>query len=73
MSDGGLTPEEQAVMNKINDVYNGILDLGLNCNEAEFAGAIHTLQGFVKQRALHRIYGNYWNDWFGDDGEETIS
>lgn len=62
----GLDDNEHDVMMKINAVYNGMLGLGLNCNEAEFCAAIHTLQGFVKQRVLHRTFGDYWNNWFDE-------
>lgn len=67
MSDAALhaTSEEQAILDHILAAHNGLLDLGLNCNQTELAAATHTLQMFVMVRILSRLDSDYWSDWYG--------
>ena len=62
-----LNEEEQAIMDHILSAMRGIQNMGLRCNEAELAIAVHGLQQFVIQHMLQRIAPGKWGEWFTEE------
>ena len=58
-----LDPEEEAAMELLGDFLQTVKGWGLRANYAELAAAVHVLQGFVIQRALHRLDPR-WGAWY---------
>jgi len=60
---GGLTPEEQSVMDDLVSAWNKFVKLEKQHpnDTEEFADAIHRLQGLLAMRPLRRQYPEYWH------------
>jgi hypothetical protein len=61
-SNGGLTQEEQLVMDDIVSAWNRFIKLEKQhpSDIDEFREGIHKLQGLLAMRPLRRQYPNYW-------------
>jgi hypothetical protein len=60
-----MTPDELALMQQTFEIYQQLRAMGLRTNESELTHAVHTVQMFVINRALHRQWPEYWSDWYG--------
>lgn len=66
MIDPLLNEVEKEAMAKIITAHQAILDLGLQVNAEELIGAVHVMQSFVVQHALHRTHPDEFAAWFKD-------
>ena len=66
MDSAFLNDKENEIMFHLREAYSGIVELGIEANQAELASGIHTAQMFLMMRALHRMEPDYWNNWFED-------
>lgn len=65
MDNGGLTQEEQSVMDGLVSAWNRFIKLEKQhpCDINEFGDAIHRLQGLLSMRPLRRQYPDYWKSY----------
>lgn len=65
LCDGGLTPEENSVMDDLVSAWNKFIKLEKQhpCDINEFGDSIHKLQGILAMRPLRRQYPEYWKSY----------
>lgn len=59
---GGLTPEEESVLNSIGEAWGKFVELEQQhpSDLPEFHHAVHQMQQIVAMRVLRRDYPDYW-------------
>jgi hypothetical protein len=61
---GPFSPKEREAWDAILEAYRLIRQLGLSANVEEIVGAVHVMQSFVIQHALHWHWPGEFSDWF---------
>lgn len=55
---------EQEISDHIMAAYQGILGLGLTCNQDELYNAVHSMQLFLIKHMLQRLGAKGFSEWY---------